>query len=116
MPNNSTTKFPAVAIGQCFVWRGRRFVKTGPLLACADDDGRSQMIPRSALVELADGAATAAAATDCLRTAVDGLRQTALDQIDALAADPTAPTAAGARAAIEAAYTRVLQQLNPPRR
>lgn len=112
MSNKIETKFPALAVGQRFHWRGRRFVKTGPLLARAEDGGRSQMIPRSATVELAEAAADPAPATDSVRQALDDLRQTALDQLDAVAADATAQKAAAARKEIEAACARVLRLLD----
>lgn len=110
MSGKAPTKFPAVAVGQRFVWRGSYFVKTSPLLACAEDDGRSQMIPRSAVVELADTASPSAPpVTRSLRQALEDLQQTALEQVDALIADATPATAARARKAIEATYRRVLQ-------
>lgn len=113
MSNKAQTKFPALAVGQRFVWRGRRFVKTGPLLACAEDDGRSHMIPRSAVVERADAASDAtAAASNGLRQALEDLRQAALTHVDALAAGATTPQAARARTEIQAAYQHVLDLID----
>lgn len=111
--NKAQTKFPAVAVGQRFVWRGKRFLKTSPLLACAEDDGRAQMIPRSAVVELADAASLSSSPVPrSLRQALDDLQQTALEQIDALIADATPATAARARKVIEAAYRQALQRFD----
>lgn len=113
MSGKAPTKFPAVAVGQRFVWRGSCFVKTSPLLACAEHDGRSQMIPRSAVVELADTVSPSAPpATRSVRQALENLQQIALEQIDALIADATPATAARARKVIEAAYRQALQRFD----
>ena len=112
MPSKAQTKFPALAVGQRFVWRGQRFVKTSPLLACAEDGGRSQMIPRSAVVEPTGAKSDAAPiATDALRQALEELRRAAQTHVDALAAGATTQKAARARKDIEAAYRYALRLL-----
>ena len=112
MSSKAQTKFPALAVGQRFVWRGQRFVKTSPLLACAEDGGRSQMIPRSAVVEPTGAESDAAPiATDALRQALEELRRAALTHVDALAAGATTQKAARARKDIEAAYRCALRLL-----
>jgi hypothetical protein len=113
MSNKAQTRFPALEIGQRFVWRGERYVKTSPLLACSEVGGRSQMIPRSAVVELANAAGAAAPEVgQSLRQALDELRQTSLKQIDALVEGVTAPKAARARKEIETAYRRTVKLLD----
>jgi hypothetical protein len=42
-------KFTHLSPGQRFRWRNQIFSKTGPLTAVAESDGRTQMIPRSAV-------------------------------------------------------------------
>jgi len=43
-------KFPQLAIGQRFEWRGRVYVKSGPLAGTDVETQQTQIIPRSALV------------------------------------------------------------------
>ena len=112
MSTKAQTKFPILAVGQRFVWRGQRFVKTGPLSACAEDGGRSQIIPRSAVVGLTDAeSGPASVATDALQQALEELRRAALTHVDALAAGATAQKTARARKDIETAYRRALKVL-----
>ncbi len=93
-------KFPQLAIGQRFQYEGGVYTKTGPLLAHAEESGRSRLIPRCAeVMPLAPGAPAAvprhtaaldpesvrrafaayeAAARDCLREASPGRAQARL--------------------------------------
>lgn len=113
MPNNAQTKFPALAIGQRFIWRGRTFVKTSPLLACAEDGGQSQMIPRSAVVEVAEqAAAKTAPSADPARRALEHLHQAALAGVETLAAKADAKTVTRVRREVDAAYQRALKSLD----
>lgn len=113
MSNTAQTKFPALAIGQHFTWRGRAFVKTSPLLACAQDTGQSQMIPRSALVEVADqSAAKTAPAADPARRALEHMHQAALAAVETLAAAADEKTVARVRRELAAAYQRALKSLD----
>lgn len=113
MSNKAQTKFPALTIGQRFIWRGRAFVKTSPLLACAEDDGKSQMIPRSAVVEVAgQAAAQAAPATDPARRALELLHQAALAGVETLAEEATAKTVTRVRRELDSAYKRAMKSLD----
>lgn len=114
MSNEAQTKFPGLAVGQRFSWRGRRYVKTSPLLACAEDTGESQMIPRSALVELATdavGAAAARPAAGSAQAALEMLHQAALAGVETLAAEATPKTVARVRRELQAAYRRAVKSL-----
>lgn len=114
MSNEAQTKFPGLAIGQRFSWRGRRYVKTSPLLACAEDTGESQMIPRSALVELPADAVTAATsrpAESSAQAALEMLHQAALTGVESLAAEARPETAARVRRELRAAYQRAVKSL-----
>ena len=51
----STIKFPLLQIGQQFEYRGQHYTKVSPLIASNNDDGSRKMIPRSALVTVAQG-------------------------------------------------------------
>lgn len=113
MSNKSQTKFPALAIGQRFTWRGRAFVKTGPLLACAEDNGQSQMIPRSAVVEVAEQAAAKPAPdADPARRALELLHQAALAGVETLAAEATTKTVVRVRHELDTAYQHALKSLD----
>lgn len=113
MSNNAQTKFPALAVGQRFSWRGRTFVKTGPLLACAEEDGQSQMIPRSAVVEVTEqAAAKTAPAADPARRALQQVYEAALAGMDTLAAEAGAKTITRVRHELDAAYQRALKSLD----
>jgi hypothetical protein len=48
-------KFTHLSTGQRFRWRNGIFSKTGPLTAVAETDGRTHMIPRSAVTLPVDG-------------------------------------------------------------
>lgn len=113
MSNEAQTKFLSLAVGQRFSWRGRRYVKTSPLLACAEDTGQSQMIPRSALVELAESSAPApvAAATHPGLTALENFHQAALAGVETLAAEATPKTVARVRRELQTAYQRAVKSL-----
>lgn len=113
MSNTVQTKFPALAIGQHFTWRGRAFVKTSPLLACAQDTGQSQMIPRSAVVEVAEQTAVKnAPAADPARRALQQVYEAALTGMDTLAAEADAKTITRVRRELDAAYQRALKSLD----
>ena len=113
MSNTTQTKFPALTIGQRFTWRGRAFVKTSPLLACAEDTGQSQMIPRSAVVEVTEQTvAQAAPDADPARRALELLHQTALAGVETLATEATTKTVARVRRELDAAYRRALKSLD----
>jgi hypothetical protein len=113
MSNKAQTKFPALAIGQHFTWRGRAFVKTSPLLACAQDTGQSQMIPRSAVVEVAEqAAAKTVPAADPARRALEHMHQAALAAVETLAAEAGEKTVTRVRRELDAAYRRAVQLLD----
>lgn len=114
MSNKPQTKFPSLAVGQRFIWRGRRYVKTSPLLGCAEDTGQSQMIPRSARVELPEDSVAAAAAkpaASSAQAALEALHQAALAGVDALAVEATPQTVARVRRELQAAHQRALKSL-----
>jgi hypothetical protein len=49
-------RFPQVAIGQRFIYRGKHYTKTGPLTASEEGGGGDrQLIPKAAHVTLIDG-------------------------------------------------------------
>jgi hypothetical protein len=50
-------KFASLPLRQRFVYQGETYTKTGPLTASRDRDGVQRMIPRSAALLPADGAA-----------------------------------------------------------
>lgn len=113
MSNKTQTRFPALAIGQRFSWRGRTFVKTSPLLACAADTGQPQMIPRSAVVEVAEQAAVKTApAADPARRALQQVYEAALAGMETLAAEADAKTITRVRRELDAAYQRALKLLD----
>jgi len=51
----NTIKFPLLQIGQQFEYRGQHYTKVSPLIASNNGDGSRKMIPRSALVTVAQG-------------------------------------------------------------
>lgn len=113
MSTKPPTKFPHLAIGQPFIWHGKRYVKTSPLLGCAEDTGQSQMIPRSALVEIAAPSSAAAAkpAAHSPQTALETLHQAALAGVELLAAEATPQTVLRVRRDLQAAYQRARESL-----
>jgi hypothetical protein len=50
----STMKFLQLPLGQQFEFRGQHYTKVAPLIASNNADGKQKMIPRSALVTVAD--------------------------------------------------------------
>lgn len=48
-------RFPQVAIGQRFIYRGKHYTKTGPLTASEEGGGDRQLIAKAAQVTLIDG-------------------------------------------------------------
>ncbi|HEY9198490.1 MAG TPA: hypothetical protein VIR60_03920 [Gammaproteobacteria bacterium] len=113
MSSEAQTKFFSLSIGQRFSWRGNWFVKTSPLLACAEDSGQSQMIPRSALVGLAPGTSVASTsgAADAAQRALELLQRAALAGVEELGAEATPQTTARVRGDVQAAYRRALKLL-----
>jgi hypothetical protein len=49
-------KFSQLPLGSRFRWQGALYCKNGPMTANADAGGAQRLIPRSAIVELADTA------------------------------------------------------------
>ena len=49
-------KFPQLAIGARFTFEGKTYTKTGPLTACEQAGGKSQLMRKSAVVEPLDQA------------------------------------------------------------
>lgn len=111
MSNDKQAKFPSLAIGQRFSWRGRQYVKTSPLLGRAEDDGQSQMIPRSAVVELVEGSAPAptAAAPHPGLVALEDFHKAVLAGVETLAAEATPKTVARVRRELQTAYQRAVK-------
>jgi hypothetical protein len=110
----NTCKFSSLAVGRRFRHGGGTYVKISPLLARAEADGASRMIPRSALVETLDTAATETPTppADPASAALNDYHQAALDCLDSLA-DSNSPRAiAAAREALSAAHARALRRLN----
>ncbi|MBI5463113.1 MAG: hypothetical protein HY941_13085 [Gammaproteobacteria bacterium] len=107
----ATLKFPQLALGQGFVFRGTRYVKVSPLLARAEDSGHSQMIPRSAQVELLDVPATAGVEKNPAHVALEELHRAALDCLEELAAHAPPQAVSRARQRLAAARQRALEQL-----
>ncbi|MBI5041161.1 MAG: hypothetical protein HZB57_08185 [Gammaproteobacteria bacterium] len=104
-------KFPQLALGQGFIFRGTRYVKVSPLLARAEASGHSQVIPRSALVEPLDASAPSAT-TDPTHAALEELHRAALDCLEELSAKVPAPAYEQAHRQLAAAYQRALKMLN----
>ena len=107
------SKFPSLAIGQRFLFRGAYYVKVSPLLARAEDSGQSQMIPRSAQVDLLDAPPAGADTPEPIQAAVDDLHSAALDCLEELANISAAPpqALAHARKQLDVARRRVLAKL-----
>jgi hypothetical protein len=110
----TSSKFTALAIGQRFALRGKYFVKISPLLARAEDGGQSQMIARSAYVDLLDAAAVSQITRRPAHAAVDTLYSAALTCMDELANSCAAPAQAlrQAREQLDKAHQRALAQLD----
>lgn len=112
-----SAKFSGLAVGQRFTLDGVAYVKISPLLARSEVDGGSRMIPRSALVEAPDSAATEAAATaaDPARRALDDYHRAVQDCLDSLAQNPSATAVATARDTLSLAHARALKRLDATR-
>lgn len=107
-------KFSSLAVGRRFTLGGIAYVKISPLLARSETDGAARMIPRSALVEAADAAATATTPSpdDPARAALDDYHHAVLACLDSLAQTPSANAVAVARETLSVAHARALQRLN----
>jgi hypothetical protein len=110
----TSSKFTALAIGQRFALRGKYFVKISPLLARAEDGGQSQMIARSACVDLLAAPPESQITRRPAHAAVDTLYGVALTCIEELANTCAASAQAltHAREQLDKAYQRVVVQLN----
>jgi len=110
----TSSKFTALAIGQRFALRGKYYVKTSPLLARAEDSGQSQVIARSAYVDLLDAAAVSQITRGPAHAAVDTLYSAALTCMEELAHSCAAPAQAltHAREQLDKAHQRALAQLD----
>lgn len=113
----SSCKFSSLALGRRFSHGGGIYVKISPLLARAETDGASRMIPRSALVEALDAAAseTPPVPADPARAALADYHQAVLACLDTLADAPSPQTVAAAREALSAAHARALRRLGATR-
>ena len=109
----ATLKFPQLALGQRFIFRGSRYVKVSPLLARAEDGGHSQMIPRSAHVEPLDAPVPDDTRNKPAHVALEELHCAALACLEDLASTSAAPPQAitRARQQLALAHQRALEQL-----
>jgi hypothetical protein len=87
-------KFGQLPPGQQFIWQGRKWQKTSPLLACAEGTAQPRIIPRSARVMLADNNLVAtnsnrqADQASNVRTALQQLQAETLEKMEFLQLHP----------------------------
>lgn len=110
-------KFSSLAVGQRFTLGGVAYVKISPLLARSEPNGASRMIPRSALVEVSDAAATETTPSsgDPARAALNDYHRTVLACLDRLAQTPSAKAVAAARETLSSEHARALKRLGATR-
>ena len=108
-------RFHELAVGAGFDYRGRRYVKTGPLTARAPEGG-DRIIPRSALVQASEQPAPTAHPPpdgDAIHAALAALERDCLARVDSLTPGAGPGDLASARAGLERAFAEFRARLGP---
>jgi hypothetical protein len=106
-------RFHELAVGAGFQYRGRPYVKTGPLTARGPEGG-DRIIPRSALVQPSAPPAPAPHPSPdeaAVRTALGALERDCLARLDSLGAGAGPKDLAAARAGLERAFAEFRARL-----
>ena len=108
-------KFLHLQIGQQFEFRGQHYTKVSPLIASNNSDGKQKMVPRAALVIVAESKDTIAQSQSQkqppAQTILERYHQTAIAELKSLGDDEAKLGAASARLeALRAELEKAIQQ------
>lgn len=113
-------KFNLVPSGAAFSYQGIMYTKSGPISACADLDGKSRMIPRSANVTLGN---SIAAGEDVMieakqiplaevLNALNDYHLQCLESVQVVSSEASKETLAGIKKTMNNAHQRLIKYFN----